>query len=309
MITNQLKKEVMKKIILNVIFFLLIVNQAFSQAWMTNLEIAQNLASVQNKMVLMVWEETTMYPFPVKVNDSKGRTILIENLFEDEMISPLIWENFVPVIVSENQYADLYLDIKGKRSQSYIDKFNDDSIKILDIAGNILNVSGYFEEIPNITTLIKKYALNTEYLQAELIGYKKEKSFYSAYYLASKYLDFSLYANVKIRPEIISLSNIYLKEAMLLAETSKEENSIILKQRCELLKIQEYLIKERPKKVIRQLKKMNAQGVENNNKTMIAFLYYTAYKILDDEKNTDLWKAKVSLVNLKKAEMIINLNS
>ena len=299
----------MKKIILNVIFILLLVNQAFSQAWMTNLEIAQNLASVQNKMVLMVWEETTMYPFPVKVNDSKGRTILIENLFEDEMISPLIWENFVPVIVSENQYADLYLDIKGKRSQSYIDKFNDDSIKILDIAGNILNVSGYFEEIPNITTLIKKYALNTEYLQAELIGYKKEKSFYSAYYLASKYLDYSLYANVKIRSEIINLSNIYLKEAMLLAETSKEENSIILKQRCELLKIQEYLIKERPKKVIRQLKKMNAQGIENNNKTMIAFLYYTAYKILDDEKNADLWKAKVSLVNLKKAEMIINLNS
>ena len=307
--TNQLKKEVMKKIILNVIFILLLVNQAFSQAWMTNLEIAQNLASVQNKMVLMVWEETTMYPFPVKVNDSKGRTILIENLFEDEMISPLIWENFVPVIVSENQYADLYLDIKGKRSQSYIDKFNDDSIKILDIAGNIINVSGYFEEIPNITTLIKKYALNTEYLQAELIGYKKEKSFYSAYYLASKYLDYSLYANVKIRSEIINLSNIYLKEAMLLAETSKEENSIILKQRCELLKIQEYLIKERPKKVIRQLKKMNAQGIENNNKTMIAFLYYTAYKILDDEKNADLWKAKVSLVNLKKAEMIINLNS
>ena len=299
----------MKKIILNVIFILLLVNQAFSQAWMTNLEIAQNLASVQNKMVLMVWEETTMYPFPVKVNDSKGRTILIENLFEDEMISPLIWENFVPVIVSENQYADLYLDIKGKRSQSYIDKFNDDSIKILDIAGNIINVSGYFEEIPNITTLIKKYALNTEYLQAELIGYKKEKSFYSAYYLASKYLDYSLYANVKIRSEIINLSNIYLKEAMLLAETSKEENSIILKQRCELLKTQEYLIKERPKKVIRQLKKMNAQGVENNNKTMIAFLYYTAYKILDDEKNADLWKAKVSLVNLKKAEMIINLNS
>ena len=309
MITNQLKKEVMKKIILNVIFILLLVNQAFSQAWMTNLEIAQNLASVQNKMVLMVWEETTMYPFPVKVNDSKGRTILIENLFEDEMISPLIWENFVPVIVSENQYADLYLDIKGKRSQSYIDKFNDDSIKILDIAGNIINVSGYFEEIPNITTLIKKYALNTEYLQAELIGYKKEKSFYSAYYLASKYLDYSLYANVKIRSEIINLSNIYLKEAMLLAETSKEENSTILKQRCELLKTQEYLIKERPKKVIRQLKKMNAQGIENNNKTMIAFLYYTAYKILGDEKNADIWKAKVSLVNLKKAEMIINLNS
>jgi hypothetical protein len=54
---------------------------------------------------------------------------------------------------------------------------------------------------------------------------------------------------------------------------------------------------------------MDAESIENNNKALIAFIYYTAYSILEDEKNTEKWKAKVSLVNLKKAEMIINLNS
>jgi hypothetical protein len=215
----------------------------------------------------------------------------------------------VPVIVSESQYADLFLEIKGKRKQSYIDKFNDDSIKIMDVAGNIVNISGYYDDFPDITKLIERYALDTKFLANELLGYKNEKTFYSAYYLASKYLDYALYTNSRIRSEIINLSDIYLNEAISLskADTTKEE--LVLKQRCELLKIQKYLIYKRPKKVLRQLKKMDAKAIENSNSTLVTFLYYTAYSVLEDEKNTEIWKAKVSLVNLKKAQLIINLNS
>ena len=60
---------------------------------------------------------------------------------------------------------------------------------------------------------------------------------------------------------------------------------------------------------MRKLKKMNAENIENNNQPMISFLYYTAFKILGDEKNAALWESKVSSVNLKKALLIINLNS
>jgi hypothetical protein len=302
-------KNNMKNIILKVVFLFFAVNLSYSQAWMTNLDIAQKLAMVQNKMVLMVWEETTKYPYPVLVKDTRGRTLLIDNLFEDETVSPLIWKHFVPVIVSESQYADLFLEIKGKRKQSYIDKFNDDSIKIMDVAGNIVNISGYYDDFPDITKLIERYALDTKFLANELLGYKNEKTFYSAYYLASKYLDYALYTNSRIRSEIINLSDIYLNEAISLskADTTKEE--LVLKQRCELLKIQKYLIYKRPKKVLRQLKKMDAKAIENSNSTLVTFLYYTAYSVLEDEKNTEIWKAKVSLVNLKKAQLIINLNS
>ena len=131
----------MKNKTLKTIFLLFIVNFSFSQEWMTSLDIAQKLALVQNKMVLMVWEESTKYPYPVLVNNDKGRTILIENLFEDENISPLIWEYFVPVIVSENEYEDLYYAVKGKRNQRYMDKLNDESIKIMDINVNIIKAS------------------------------------------------------------------------------------------------------------------------------------------------------------------------
>lgn len=305
---TRLKNTMEKRIIISLLFFFTI-SLSHAQAWMTNLEIAQSLASVQNKMVLMVWEETTKYPYPVFINSENGKTIFINNLFEDELVSPIIWKNFVPVIVSEDQYADLYLKIKGKRSQKYIDKFNDDSIKILDINGNVLNTSYSSLDYENITTMIQEYALNTEFIAVELMSYKQKQDFYSAYYLASKYIDYSMYMKESVRQEVIDLANIYLSEAAGFVETEKNEDQLLLQQRVKLLKIQEDLITKRPKKVLRQLKRINTEDVEPNNQAFVAFLYYTAYEILNDKTNAEQWKSKISSVNLKKAELIINLNS
>ena len=299
----------MKNLIIRASLIFFTVNLSYSQEWMTSLEIAQKLALMQNKTVLMVWEEATKYPYLVYVDDEKGGTIVIGNLFEDEKISQLIWENFVPVIVSESQHANLYKKVKGKRKQRYIDKFNDDSIKVMDANGNIINTSYVAEDYLDIAKLIKNYALNTQLVTLELEAYKKEKNFYSAYYLASKYLDLSVYVNEAIRSEIIDLSNIYLDEAVGFLEIEATEDKSTLKQRAELLKIQEYLILNRPKRVLRELKKMDAENIESTNEALVNFLYYTAYSILKDEKNIELWKTKVSLLNLKKAQMIININT
>ena len=308
MIYNVLKKA-MKNLIIRASLIFFTVNFSYSQEWMTSLEIAQKLALMQNKTVLMVWEEATKYPYLVYVDDEKGGTIVIGNLFEDEKISQLIWENFVPVIVSESQHASLYKKVKGKRKQRYIDKFNDDSIKVMDANGNIINTSYVAEDYLDIAKLIENYALNTQLVTLELEAYKKEKNFYSAYYLASKYLDLSVYVNEAIRSEIIDLSNIYLDEAVGFLEIEATEDKSTLKQRAELLKIQEYLILNRPKRVLRELKKMDAENIESTNEALVNFLYYTAYSILKDEKNIELWKTKVSLLNLKKAQMIININT
>ena len=299
----------MKNLFITSLFVIFSVNMTMAQPWMTNLDIAQSLAKVQNKMVLMVWEETTKYPYPVLVNLDNGKTAFIENLYEDETISPLIWKHFVPVIVSDDQYGDLYLEIKGKRTQKYIDKFNDDSIKIMDINGNILNVSGDPNYYENISTLIQNYALNTEFIAMELKGYKTNKDFYSAYFLASKYLDYSMYMKTEIRTEIIDLATIYVDEAARFIEENPEEDQLTLTQRVELLRIQENLIAKRPKKVLRQLKRMDAEHVETKNEAFAAFLYYTTYRILKDETKAEEWKSKISSVNLKKAQMLINLNS
>jgi chaperonin cofactor prefoldin len=299
----------MKKITIQTIFLFLVVQLCHSQEWMKSLDIAKKLALVQNKMILMVWEETTQYQYPVFVNDDEGNSIYIRDLFTNEKLSPLIWKNFVPVIVKEYEYADIYNAVKGKRKQSYIDKLNDDGIKIMDANGNIVNVSMSPFDFVNITELIEKYALNTSYVFAELKNYMDEKNFYSAYYLASKYLDFALYTNKKVRPEIINLSNIYLKEAKEFVANEKDEDREVLMQRCELLKIQENLILKKPKRVLRQLNKMKAETITNNNKSLIAFLYYTAHKILKNENEAEEWKSKVSSVNLRTSNLIINLNS
>ena len=229
-------------------------------------------------------------------------------LFEDEDVSPLIWQHFVPVIVSEDRYADLYEKIKDKRSQKYIDKFNDDSIKIMDINGNILNVDYLTEDLQDITTIIQRYALNTTFIAQELQDYKQDKNFYSAYFLASKYLDLGMYVNKDVRENIVELSNIYLEEAKrLVAQEDQSEQKGSL-QRCDLLELQEELLLKRPKKVIRQLKKLKEEEIVESNKPFIAFLYYTAYMSNDKPEDAEQWKSQISSVNLKKAQLIINLN-
>lgn len=300
----------MKNLLIKFLFILFTVNVSFAQAWMTDLNIAQKLALVQNKMVLMVWEGATEYPYPVFVNDEKGRTVFIDNLFSDEDISPLIWKHFVPVIVTEEEYGLMYYDIKDKRSKRYIDKFNDNTIKIMDVNGNILNVSNtYSEDLQNITKIIQKYSLSTTFITSELKGFHSKKTFYSAYYLASKYMDYSMYVNEKLKTELMTLSNIYIHEAKLLTKKELKVDQSILQQRCDLLEVKQYLLLKRPKKVLRQLKKMDAKSIQNKNKPFVAFLYYTIYSILEDEKNAEVWKVEVSSLNLKKAQLIININS
>ncbi|WP_299128902.1 hypothetical protein [uncultured Winogradskyella sp.] len=283
------------------------INLALAQNWMTDLTIAQRLAQVQNKMVLMVWEEATTYQYSVFVNDSKGRTIVVNSLFDDEVISPLIWDYFVPVIVREEAYADLYLKIKGKRPQSYIDKFNDDSIKIMDINGNIINIDPYTEGPQNISRIIQRYAINTELIENELAGYKKEKTFYTAYYLASKYLDLAIHLKKNVRSAIIDLSKIYLNEAKEFAKSEADSETLL--QRCDLLEIQEVLINRKPKRVLRLLKRMEKQGIAERNESFAAFLYFSSYITLNEPDKAEKWKSKVSAVNLKKAWKIINLIS
>lgn len=299
----------MKKHIPKVLFLFFIVNIAYSQAWMTSLPIAQDLALAQNKMVLMVWEDTTKYPYPILVDDNSGKTLFVNDLFTNETLSPLIWEHFIPLILSENKYPDLYAKIKGKRNQRYIDKFNDNSIKIMDVNGFILNVSSSAGEFQNISNIIENYALSTELVAAELKNYKENKTFYSAYYLASKYMDFSMYSKDKTRRALINMANIYLYEANNMLSVSGDTEKPKLEQRLELLSMQEYLILDRPKKVLRQLKRMERDGIDSSNKSFVAFLYFTASKLLNNEDDMKQWKSEVSSLNLKKAQLIYNINS
>lgn len=294
----------MKKYILLLIIPFLGFSQ--SQEWMTSMPVAQKLALAQDKMILMMWEEDTQYPYPMLIKDEKGKQIVI-NLFEDKVVDEMLWGNFILLKVSETFYSELYESIIVDRGTRYMNKFNDDSIKVMDANGNILNVTTVYGEqtIENLSVFIEKYALKTTFLKEQLKNYTLKQNFTNTFNLVKKYIDFATLVNAKVKKEVVNLSSIYLEESRYFLE--KEEHSLETKtaflQRIELLKIKQYLILGKPRKVIRFLKKM--EGIVGINESLFASLNYAAYLMKGDEKEALTWKTKVSLVDLKKANLII----
>ena len=210
----------MKKVTLVLLLLTLSINQCISQEWMTSLEIAKRLARVQNKMLFVMWEKSTEYDFPVVFNDENGQGYYTD-LFENETINKIIWGYFVPVKLNESTYSDLYSEIENKRNEKYIRIFQNDGIKIMDANGNILN-TGYFGSDPfNIVDFIEHYQLNTTFLKARLNNYFEKRNFYTTIALASKYLDYAVFVDKKVRKEITELAFIYINESSELLEVEK----------------------------------------------------------------------------------------
>ncbi|WP_073081936.1 hypothetical protein [Winogradskyella jejuensis] len=300
----------MKKISLMLCLFLVFLNGYAQETipWVESLPIAKIQARSQDKMILMVWEGATKYPLPVLLKDERGRNVVIDNLFETPQLNELLWQYFVPVVVGDESYADLFYEIEGKRPQSYIDKFNDDTLKILDVNGNILGTSGAYTELLNLDKFIAKYGFETSYIKQELMNYKLKKDFYTSFYLASKYVDFSLLVNENVRSEILKLSDIYFaeSEAFLMAEEASDKNTLL--QRVELTKLKQDLIKNRSRKVLRRLKKIEESQIEKVNQPLVTFLYYTAYRLLNDKEKFQPLESSISLLNLKQTQLIVNIN-
>jgi hypothetical protein len=297
----------MKKTILLFVFVITSINFCLGQEWFTSLKVAKKLALVQNKMLFVMWEDSFNYDYPIVFNNDKGNLIRTD-LFLDESINRLIWDYFIPVKIYESKYEELSHQIRETRGEKYFNKLIDDSIKIMDVNGNILNINTSNEYIENLSLIIKRYALNTSFLKQELINYAKEESTTISYSLASKYLDFAVFAEKSARLEIIQLANIYFDEAISQLTKSNLINKRGFLQKCDLLKIKEYLILDKPRKVLRHLKKLNLNEIDSINQSLFSLLYYTAFKLLKDEEDAALWKSKVSSVDLRLAKLIININ-
>lgn len=298
----------MKKtlIILLLAFFSKGVGYA-QDAWMTAIDAAKRLALAQDKMILMVWDTATYYPLPVLVNNGNGRQVLVNNLFESPEVIDLLWQHFVLLKIYDDEYPDLYEEIKD-RPFSYLGKFDDDSLKVMDVCGNILNTSHETDYVLDLTAFINKYGLNTSYLKMELLNYRSEKTLYTALYLASKYIDYGFYMHAGVKSEILDLSTVYLNEARGLLHQDSLDNKAALAQRLELLEIEQLLVLNKPKKVIRKLKRLDKGELQGANNQLVAFLYFTAYRLLHDEKNAALWRPKVSAIDFEKAMFIVKNN-
>lgn len=297
----------MKKIICILLLFIYFQSSDSQiREWMSPLKFAQIKARSENKLILMAWKRSLEIPFPAIVKDENGKDIYIKNLFESPLINEFLWKSFILVEVDDDFYGELMEEIKGKRSQSYVDTFEDDSLKIMDANGNIIGTSGAFTEVLNLSKFVIKYNLNTSFLKQELINYDTNKEFYSAFYLASKYVDYSILVNNNVRDEILRLSDVYFAEAeQFLAEDKNLDNKKALYQRIKLIRLKQDLIKNKSGKVIRQINKIDLLEV---NEPLKVFLLYTAYRLKNDVENFSVLENKLSLFNRKLSQSIVDLN-
>jgi len=297
----------MKKIICILLLFIYFQSSDSQiREWMSPLKFAQIKARSENKLILMAWKRSLEIPFPAIVKDENGKDIYIKNLFESPIINEFLWKSFILVEVDDDFYGELMEEIKGKRSQSYVDTFEDDSLKIMDANGNIIGTSGAFTEVLNLSKFVIKYNLNTSFLKQELINYDTNKEFYSAFYLASKYVDYSILVNNNVRDEILRLSDVYFAEAeQFLAEDKNLDNKKALYQRIKLIRLKQDLIKNKSGKVIRQINKIDLLEV---NEPLKVFLLYTAYRLKNDVENFSVLENKLSLFNRKLSQSIVDLN-
>lgn len=301
------KTKPMKKLVLLTIIVILSLNTLQAQEWFTSFDVAKRLALVQDKMLLVMWQNTLDYPYPVRLVGDNGVSVVVD-LNENDEVNRLIWEHFVPVILLESSYEELYNEAKKTRNVLYLDKLKDDSIKIMDVNGNILNVKANIAEVENLSQIINDYGLKTTFLKHELNNYSRDKNVTTAFNLASKYLDFAVYVPEKVREDIIDLADIYFNEAKGYLANSDLKNKIGFLQRLEFLDIEKLLILGNPNKARRLLKRIDDTDIDIANQTLYNFLNYTAFVLLEQEPEAALWKDKLSAIDLKKAELIVNIN-
>ncbi|NNK83330.1 MAG: hypothetical protein HKO92_09415 [Flavobacteriaceae bacterium] len=275
---------------------------------MNSFDVAKRLALTQNKMLFVMWEDAYEKPYPGFINDDQGNSYYIKDFFRNDFLNSKIWEYFVPVILKESQHLSLFNQIKDKRSITYIDRFNDDFVKIMDVNGNILNINILYSR--NFLKFLQTYALNTSYLSIELRNYKKEQNLNTSYQLAVKYIDYAIYNKEELRLEIIDLSSIYLKEAEQFLESENPKNKSVILNRIGLQKIKQQIVLNNIRKAKRQLKRLKDVNFQKLNQPLYAFLNFTVLTLLDDDE-AQQWKAKVRIPDLNKTRLLLNnkLNS
>ena len=94
---------------------------------------------------------------------------------------------------------------------------------------------------------------------------------------------------------------------MLLNQENPEDNTVLL-QRVLLTKMKKDLIRNKPRKVLRQLKKLEGVAIEKVNQPLLNFAYYTAYRLQNNQDKFQPLEKEISLLNLKRTQKIIEIN-
>ncbi|MFI1770936.1 thioredoxin family protein [Thalassobellus citreus] len=275
----------MKKILLILIILLVNIQKVSADNWMTSFEEAKKIALATDKFLLVDFWASWCGPCKKMDYDSWSK--------EDVR---LLMANFVPVKIDIDLNRDLALKYEVKGIPF---------VFIMDGNGKVLHKEMNYKSKNQVLNLLGKYSISTNYLKQYLINYYKNPSFATAFQLASKYSDFTIYLNENIRRDVLNLSNEYFKVSQKALKSSELVNKDVFKQKIKMYEIQEALILNKFIKANKLLDKIKENSLSPKNKVYYYFLKYITFKEMKDETQAIIYKEKLSNNYKLKAEFFL----
>jgi len=278
-----IKNLLMKKSLVLLIIVLLSLNTLKADNWLNSFEDAKKIALATNKLVLVdFW---ALWCGPCKRMDT-------ESWNKDEV--KVLMSNYVTVKIDLDVNKSLALKY-GVKGIPYI--------FIMDGNGKVIYEQMGYKRKSEVMELLKTYALDTEFLNRDLINYHKKDNFANTLRLASKYQDYSMYLEERLKSNFLEASDVYFKEAEKALKDSQMKNKQFFKQRIELHGIQKNLILNKSKKALKQLERISKKGIDDKNTSFYNLLQYLANKGEGNIEEVNLISKGLSKNDLQKAEL------
>ncbi len=269
----------MKKQFINLIVLLFSISSFASVNWLSDLEQAKKVAIATNKLIFV--DFTASWCGPCRMMERES------------------WSNN-EVATLMSSYVPVQIDLDQQRSLAQ--KYGVRGIPnlfILDSNGYVLYEDMSYKTKSQVLNLLKKYALNTSYMQQEYLAYFKNKNSITTYRLANKILDYTLLLDKSLKKDFLTLSKIYSKN--LEKTLSKDAKSNVnLKFGADLLKIQQLLYAKKSKKAFKLIEKIDLSKLNNSLTARYYFLNYIYYKLVKDSEKERLWLTKIETTKYAK---------